>query len=490
MSVAATQFKLLYPDTNTVTAVQLFGANGATLVPQSVADGSGDPAGWKSKVITCAANSEPLFATPTFQNPAAPVSIYLCRDEAGTLKKVLDETVFNAANPGRPTPPVTNDQEWRLYTATDQGNGVKTYALKAPSDPVALVKALGKDPITGEMRLGNDILLRWTGEVPNRIEVEADIEDITDPAGYFPLAVTNVTTYAESSVGMALVKSQSQIVPQDGMSHLVRFRLRYNVAGDVGPWVETNDALVDYEMPAPNKPQSLTVQLLRDRMDAIPDVVRVAWVKAATDPGDGIEVVCYDYLDKKHTLYTSNGNETEARIENVSRFIVQDAPPAVARPYRFAVVATNISGKSEERFADTPLSITSKVKPVTPPTPDETAGTARDVDYATLKAETFSSVLSAMGTLPTEGQSIVSAAIDQALLKIKDIIAKGGSVTLADFGLITAKWTKERLGRNPYSGEPVIIPAYRNLGFTPSAGFKVGVKNGTVMTDAQAKPAP
>lgn len=487
MSTPATSFKLFYPDSNTVTALSLFASDGSSIMPQSVSDGSGDPAGWKSKVITTA-NSEPLFVAPTFQNPAAPVSVYLCRDDAGTFKKVLDETVFNAASPGRPTPTITQDQEWRLYVATDQGNGIKTYAVKTPVSPIALVKPLGKDPITGEMRLGNDILIRWTGEVPARIEVEVDIEDITDPVGYLPLATSNVTTYAESSVGMALVKSQSQIVPQDGMSHLVKFRVRYNVSGDVGSWAETAQVMIDYEMPSPNKPNSLTVALLRDRMDTIPDVVRVAWVKADVNPGDGIEVICYDYLDKRHTLYSSNGIETEARIENVSRFVVQDAGPAVARPYRFAIVSTNISGKSDERFAASPINITSKVKPVEPPTPDESAGTARDVDYATLKAETFSSVLAALGTLPAEGQAIVNSAIDRLLIKIKDVIAKGGSVALADFGVLNAKWTKERLGRNPSNGDPIVIPPYRNLGFTPSVGFKTGVKNGVVMTDLQAKP--
>ena len=488
MSTPATRFRLFYPDGNTVTALALFGPDGAALTPASMADGAGDPAGWKSKVLTFASASEPLFATPTFQTPDAPVSLYLCRDDAGTFKKVLDETTFDGASPGRPTPAVTGAQEFRLYAATDLGGGVRTYAVKAPLNPVALVKALGKDPLTGAPRLGNDILLRWSGEVPARIEAECDVEDITDLAGYFPLAVTNLTGYAESSVGLSLVRANGQIVPQDGLTHLARFRLRYNVSGDIGAWAETSNVMITYAMAAPNPPQSLTVQLLRDRVDTIPDVVRVQWQKASTNPGDGIEIVCYDYLDKKHALYTSNGSETEARIENVSRFIVQDTPPAVARPYRFAVVATNLSGKSDEVFAAAPLSITSKVKPVEPPTPDEIAGTAREVNYATLKAEVFADVLAALGTLPTEGQAIVNGTLDQVVLKLKDVVRKGGSVDLTDFGVLAAKWTKERLARNPATGEPVVVPAYRSLGFTPSIGFKTGTRNGTLLTDAQAKP--
>jgi DNA-binding protein HU-beta len=184
----------------------------------------------------------------------------------------------------------------------------------------------------------------------------------------------------------------------------------------------------------------------------------------------------------------ADGAALSVRLENISRFIVQDEGPAVARPYRFHIVATNLSAKSSETYAD-PINITSKVKPVVPPTPDEVAGTARDVVYAELKAEVFADVLTALGALPTEGQAIVASAVDNMLLKVKDVVAKGGSVALADFGSFEAKWTKERLGRNPSTGEPVITPAYRSLGFTPSAGFKLGTKNGTLMTDAQAKPA-
>ena len=221
MSTPATSFRLFYPDSNTVTTLALFGPDGAALAPASIADGSGDPAGWKSRVLTFASASEPLFATPTFQDPAAPVSLYLCREDAGTFAKVLDETVFDPARPGRPTPAVTAAQEFRLYAATDLGGGVRTFAVKTPLNPVALVKALGKDPITGAPRLGNDILLRWTGEVLARIEVECDVEDITDPAGYVPLAVTNLTGYAESSVGLSLVRANTWLLDGDRVARIV-----------------------------------------------------------------------------------------------------------------------------------------------------------------------------------------------------------------------------------------------------------------------------
>ena len=488
MSSPATTFRLMYPDTNTVNAVALHDATGAALTPQTIADGTGDPAGFKSKVLTFAANSEPLFATPTFANPASPVSLYLCRDDAGTFKKVLDESVFDAASPGRPTP--KNDSaQYLLYAPTDVGGGIKTYAVKAPVAPVCIVKDAGKDVVTGADLEGNTLLLRWTGVMPTLLEVEADIEDITDPGGFFPVAFSNITTYAESSGGLSLLKADSQIVPRDGLGHAVNFRLRYNVNGDAGAWVPVNNAFITYEMPAPNPPTGLTVQLLRDRVDTIPDVVKLDWVKDATSPGTGIEIFGTDYLGKKHSLYASNGPELTCRVENVSRFVVQDTGPAVPRPYVFSIVATNISASSSPTHAAAPLNITSKVKPVDPPTPDEVAGTAVDVNYATLQANVFANVLTALGSLPAEGQSIVNSTLDALVLKIKDVIAKGGSVDLQDFGVITAKWTKERLARNVHTGEPIIVPAYRSLGFTPSIGFKTGTRNGTILTDVQAKPA-
>ncbi len=337
MSSPATSFRLFYPDTNTVNAVALHDATGAALTPQTFADGADDPAGFKSKVLTFAAASEPLFALPTFSDPANPVALYLCRDDSGVFKKVLDESVFDSASPGRPTIGLTVLQEHLLFVATDLGGGIKTYAVKAPGSPVVLIKDAGKDPITGLDLDGNNILLRWSGAVPTLMEVEADIEDITDPAGFFPVAFSNITTYAESSVGLSLLKADSQIVPRDGLGHAVNFRLRYNVHGDAGAWVAVNNAFITYQMLAPNPPTSLTVQLLRDRVDTIPDVVKVDWVKDPVSPGTGIEIFATDHLGKKHSLYTSNGPELTCRIENVSRFVVQDAGPAVAQAYVFSL---------------------------------------------------------------------------------------------------------------------------------------------------------
>jgi nucleoid DNA-binding protein len=488
MSSPANTFRLFYPDSNTITAASFFDLSGTALVPTTMVDGP-QVNGLKSKDVSFASLVEPLFVNPTFVDAANPVPVYLTRNDSGVVRTVIDESLFNQTAPGRPTVAITALQENLLYIASDLGDGFKSYAVKTPESAVCIVKDAGKDPITGAALDGNHILFRWSGPVPTALEVEADVEDIADPAGFLPIGITNITTYAESSVGLSMVKSDSQIVPRDGMGHAVNFRIRYTVGGDVGAWVALNNHFITFKLIMPHPPVSLTVQLLRDRMDTISDVVKVDWVKDAVSPGTGVEIVATDFLGKKHTLYTSNGSETRCRIENVSRFIVQDTGPAVARPYVFAIIATNLSGKSSETQATAALNITSKLKPVTPPTPDEIAGTARTVAYAGLKAEVFADVLAAMGTLPADGQTLIYNAIDKAVLKIKDVVSKGGHVTLDNFGVIEAKWTADRMARNPATGAPVVVPAYRGVSFVTSMGFKTGTKQGKVMTDLQAKPS-
>jgi DNA-binding protein HU-beta len=356
-----------------------------------------------------------------------------------------------------------------------------------PVPPVAIIRGLGRDPVTGETRYGNEFLIRWQGPLPLLAEVEVDVDDIIDPSGYFPIGVTNITTYAESSMGLSLVKGNDPLIPQDGLEHLLLFRIRYNVDGDTGEYVNTPVYSASYAMPPPAPPVSLTATLLRDRQGTVGDVVHFTWEKAAENGGDGIEIYTSTVLDRSHRLYQSNGGETSCRIDNVSRFVVREEESEVQpEPFTFTIVATNISGKSDPTQAAAPLNITPRLRPSAPPTPDEIAGTAREVEYATLKAEVFADVMTQLGALPPEGQSIVTGAINHAFLKIKDVVRLGGKVEVNNFGVFEARWSNERLARNPATGEPVIVPPRRDQRFTASRGYRDGTRAGQIWTDAQA----
>lgn len=489
MSAPATSYKLFYPDTNTVTALDLFAGNGSALAPQSIADETSPPAGWKVKTIAFASAAEAVFATPTFQNPNAPVPVYLTYhdDVGGNDLNVLDGLPFATAAPGRPTP---RGEHAINYTASVQENG-QTWTIKTPDLFIPKVKQRTKDPITGATLYGNDFTLLWSGVLPDAIQVQCDVEDITDPAGFQDVAYTNATTYAESSVGMSLVRLNSEIIPQDGFIHALKFRIRYNCGGDVSPWVEGPWQQAMFAMPAPNAPTNVIATVLRDRADTIPDRVRVEWQWAATTPGDAVEIYAVDYTGKKHLIGEETDNAvTSITVENVSRFVTQVSGPAVQSAYRFGVLSKNRSSKSDLSVTAGTYLLTNKVKDTTPPTPDEIAGTAEDMSYSSLVIKLTDEIQAS--TAYTSEQKLVFSQMASAIMYtfitvVKRVIMRGGSVDMTDFGEFRAKWSNERWGRNPATGEPVLIPASRGLGFTPSKGFKVGTKYGVLLSDEQAK---
>ena len=127
-------------------------------------------------------------------------------------------------------------------------------------------------------------------------------------------------------------------------------------------------------------------------------------------------------------------------------------------------------------------------------TPDTQAGTARTLvssiqpGYAsTFKTELQAAVLAQLGALPANGATIIEQALYRLVLKIKDVVRKGGSVTLDDLGTFGVRWSASRTVRHPVTGVETTLPAQRQPTFTASIGFKVGTRAGLILTDAEAK---
>lgn len=53
-----------------------------------------------------------------------------------------------------------------------------------------------------------------------------------------------------------------------------------------------------------------------------------------------------------------------------------------------------------------------------------------------------------------------------------DQVRMGGEVTLPGLGKLVLKESAERTGRNPKTGESMVIPAKRSVGFRPAASAK------------------
>ena len=449
--------------------------------------------GYNRKSITFASAVEAVFANPVFADPNTPVPVILAYESGGKLYNVLDNVELVSGRPAVSSRPAPRLSHLPLYT---KAAGVWTIA--APEQFTPKIKARTKDPMTGDVLYGNDFSMLWYGVVPNAIQVQCDVEDITDPAGWFDLDYTNATTYAESSVGMSLVKITGEIIPRDGFIHTLKFRIRYNAAGDTSAWVEGPLQQALYALAPPGMPSNVSAVVLRDRIDTIPDRVKISWAWDATVPGDAVEVYAIDYLGKKHLLGEETDQDTtEMTVENVSRFIVQDAAPAAKSAYRFAVLAKNRSSKTDMAYSAATYQLTNKVKDLAPPTADEIAGTAESASFSSLMAKVNAALQA--GSLSPDQKAAVGMVYPQVIIEtfkqIKTIVMLGGDVTVDNFGVFAAKWSNERWGRNPSNGDPVLIPAARGTAFTPSLGYKTGTKYGLILTDAQAKtytpdPAP
>jgi DNA-binding protein HU-beta len=68
-----------------------------------------------------------------------------------------------------------------------------------------------------------------------------------------------------------------------------------------------------------------------------------------------------------------------------------------------------------------------------------------------------------------------AAALEAVLSAITEALATGGKVTLVGFGTFEARDRKERQGVNPSTGEKMMIPAARVVGFRAGNELKAKV---------------
>lgn len=67
-------------------------------------------------------------------------------------------------------------------------------------------------------------------------------------------------------------------------------------------------------------------------------------------------------------------------------------------------------------------------------------------------------------------------AVQAFLNTIRDSLKRGEKVVLTGFGTFSIRSRRERVGRNPKTGEKITLSARRAPGFTPGKTFKKSVK--------------
>lgn len=264
-------------------------------------------------------------------------------------------------------------------------------------------------------------------------------------------------------------------VPNDGHLHTLTVQTTLYDRTITNTSTQHNDsAVIRPVLAAPAVPLSVGAALRQQRNGDLLDLVELIW----TASGSGIVELLAAYAGKLYTLgYSSSGREF---IENFSYRLPADSG---LHPVQFGVRGYRYSvPPSAARFADT-IQLQAPASPA--PTPDEQTGNASTtLTLPALLALLYTELAALFPTLPTAMRNLLIDYATSGLLHyIKQIIATGGSVTLADFGTFAAVWSKAKT--NALTGQ--ITPAGRGLKFKPSSGFSAGVKAGTVLTDAEAE---
>jgi integration host factor subunit alpha len=91
------------------------------------------------------------------------------------------------------------------------------------------------------------------------------------------------------------------------------------------------------------------------------------------------------------------------------------------------------------------------------------------------KADLVSSICDEVGGFTKKEAAVIT---DIVFDTMKDALSEGEHLKLSGFGTFSVKHKKPRIGRNPRSGEEMMISARRVLSFKPSQILKRAVNNG------------
>ncbi|MFI3272081.1 MAG: HU family DNA-binding protein [Pseudomonadota bacterium] len=70
----------------------------------------------------------------------------------------------------------------------------------------------------------------------------------------------------------------------------------------------------------------------------------------------------------------------------------------------------------------------------------------------------------------------VERPVNAFLEAVTDVLVKEGKLTLTGFGTFVVEERQERMGRNPRTGEDIVIPASKVVKFRPGKMLKDAVK--------------
>lgn len=325
----------------------------------------------------------------------------------------------------------------------------------------------------------------WVNTTPPGLKLAVRVDD-------GPTVETAFTWENPNSGLPALFHIAESALPQDGFTHYLTVSVWRETAG-------VRSAAVQHtftgKLPAPVVPQPewIRPRLLRQNSTELPDLVEINF-RAST------AVMVIAQLRKgggKTNIRLGVADRDDPRLLAEGIGTLFPYPDNKTYPIYFGVAGLRHGRESPIRWFDQPLMIQlSDGQPdKTIITPDTLAGTARTLNgqinapsyTSTFRTEINAAVRTQLGTLPVNGNTIIDQAIYRLFLKLKEVIRKGGTVTLENLGTFGASWTHPRTTRDNVTGVHTVSPGYRQPTFTPSLGYKEGTKAGIILTDEEAK---
>ena len=334
-------------------------------------------------------------------------------------------------------------------------------------------------------------LMVWFNGNPNQCKIALQIDDGAE----FQPAFTWQNPGTTSS---AILKIDGAEIPGDGQSHLIKV----SVWQAIGQSTSARATLSDYAKtptvrPA-TQPSWCGVTAIRQGetlystdgyhsiIGHIGDLTRVEWrhtgavkimakVPVANEKTTGFHdsIISVGYADYDETQFFAEGIGSNIGWRGGDFHNVL-----------FGVAAIHGGQFGPITWANTPVKIKEVYQnpSIAPNSPDDIAGTAIAKAYSTFREEVAMALFAANGWAypnyweASPRRDTARMAVDQLLLRIKDIIRKGGSVTLDDLGRFEARWNPAR--------------TVRSVAFVASAGFITGTRAGILLTDQQAKASP
>jgi nucleoid DNA-binding protein len=328
----------------------------------------------------------------------------------------------------------------------------------------------------------------WVNTLPPGLRLALRVDD--GPAVETPFVWENPRGGLPAVLALA-----GTALPQDGFTHYLTVHAWRETAG-IASARSRFTIPVQLAAPPVPMPEWVSARLLRQNSSELPDLVEITWrastavaVVAHLRPqasGQSAANVALGAADRDESRLLAEGIGVWFELQDNQRY-----------PVYFGVAGIRGGQQSPVRWCDPPLWIqASDGTPATATvqTPDTEAGTARQFVTAIVvgtaspfKTEIQAAVLAQLGTLSGNGATIIEQALYRLFLRIKDVVRKGGSVTLDHLGTFGIRWSAPRITRHPITGVETVLPAQRQPTFTASPGFKVGTRAGLLLTDAEAR---